>query len=155
MADFVTHFGATGVTLRSPVYLFAERGHRRSHYRCIGRQHGVWWEVADHLYTLPMGFSVRRMQSTWISGKIGPDRRILTKKFEMEDEFWRGHGSGEDGINCNTGAVPASMAEGQNDSGPPRQGGIWICWRKPPAGNPQELGDRVQQGRQELRKDLE
>jgi len=110
MADFVTHFGATGVTLPFPeVYTSLQKGVIDGAITgALAGNTASWWEVADHLYTMPMGFSIQAHAVNldfW--KKLSPDQRdFLTKKFkEMEDEFWRvGMEVEEDGINCNTGA---------------------------------------------------
>ena len=92
MADFVTNFGATGVTLPFPeVYTSLQKGVIDGAITgALAGNTASWWEVADHLYTLPMGFSIQAHAVNldfW--KKLSPDQRdFLTKKFkEMEDEF--------------------------------------------------------------------
>ncbi len=112
MADFVQHFGATGVTLPFPeVYTSMERGVIDGAISgALAGNTASWFEVSKYLYPLPMGFGLQAHAASldfW--NKLTPElNTFLTKKFkELDDEFWRyADEVTEDGYNCNSGKEP-------------------------------------------------
>ena len=66
-----------------------------------------WWEVTDHLFTLPMGWSMTFFAANLQSWeRLGPAaQEFLTTEFAgLEDRMWaQAKADVEDGINCNTG----------------------------------------------------
>ena len=111
-SDFVSYFGASAVTMPFPeVYTSLQKGVMDAAISgSLAGNTASWWEVADHLYTMPLGFGINSHAVNldfW--KKLTPDQReFLTKKFkELDDEFWRvGKEVEEDGIRCNTGNGP-------------------------------------------------
>lgn len=69
-----------------------------------------WWEVSDHLFTLPMGWSMIFLAANLNSWqKLAPQvRDFLQKEFAaMEDRQWaQAKADVQDGLNCNTGKQP-------------------------------------------------
>jgi len=114
MAEFVQHFGATGVTLPFPeVYTSMERGVIDGAISgALAGNTASWFEVAKYLYPLPMGFGLQAHAASldfW--NKLSPENRnFLTKKFkDLDDEFWQYAAVvTEDGYNCNTGKEPCT-----------------------------------------------
>ncbi len=109
MADFVE--GAGGSTINLP---FAEviPAMQRGVADCAitGTSAGNtarWWEVTDHLYVMPMGWSMTFFGANlkrWQS--LDPSvRTFLEKEFaDMEEREWAQAGADvQDGINCDTG----------------------------------------------------
>lgn len=66
-----------------------------------------WWEVSDHLFTLPMGWSMTFFGANLKSWeKLAPaTREFLDKQFaDLENRMWSQVRTDiQDGINCNTG----------------------------------------------------
>lgn len=66
-----------------------------------------WWEVSDHLYTLPMGWSMTFFGANLDNWqKLDPKvREFLEKEFvDLENRMWaQATADVQDGINCNTG----------------------------------------------------
>jgi len=66
-----------------------------------------WWEVTDHLYPLPMGWSMTFFaanKDSW--NRLDPAvQEFLLEEFEgLEDRMWaQAAADVQDGINCNTG----------------------------------------------------
>ena len=120
MAEFVSHFGATGVTLPFPdVYTSLQKGVIDGAITgALAGNTASWWEASSYLYTLPMGFSIQSHAVNldfW--NKLKPDQRdFLTKKFkELEDDFWKyGKEVEDDGIRCNTGGEPCKYGKKGN-----------------------------------------
>lgn len=69
-----------------------------------------WWEVSDHLYALPMGWSMTFFGANLRSWSRLDEkaRAFLEQQFaELEDRMWAQAGSDlQDGVNCNTGLGP-------------------------------------------------
>jgi TRAP-type transport system periplasmic protein len=69
-----------------------------------------WWEVSDHLYALPMGWSMTFFGANTRSWARLDEktRTFLEQQFkELEDRMWAQAGSDiQDGTNCNTGKEP-------------------------------------------------
>jgi hypothetical protein len=65
-----------------------------------------WWEVSDHLYVLPMGWSMTFFganQRNW--ERLDPrTREFIEKQFvDLENRMWaQAEADIQDGINCNT-----------------------------------------------------
>lgn len=109
MAEFVKHFGATGITLAFPeVYTSMHTGVIDGAVSgALAGNTGAWYEVANHLYIMPMGFSMQlHVVNLEFWNKLPADmRNLLTKRFkDMEEELWQlAAGATQDGINCSTG----------------------------------------------------
>ena len=109
MSDFVTRFGATGVTLAFPeVYTSLQRGVIDGAVTgALAGNTASWYEVSDHIYPMPMGFSIQlHVANLDYWNKLPEDvKSFLENKFsELEEELWRiGGEATQDGINCNTG----------------------------------------------------
>jgi TRAP-type transport system periplasmic protein len=110
-----------------------------------------WWEVSDHLYALPMGWSMTFFGANLNSWKKLDEktRTFLEQQFaEMEGRMWAQAGSDiQDGVNCNTGSGPckdgieanpkmkfvnvsdADKAVGSDCSGTRR---LWLEWHAEP-----------------------
>jgi TRAP-type C4-dicarboxylate transport system substrate-binding protein len=120
MADFVAHFGATAVTLPVvDVFQAMERG------VVDGAVTGIlagnilsWYEVANYLYPLSIGYSVQAHVATlefW--NKLDPGmKEFLTKRFKaMEGDMWKlMEETRVYGINCNTGKDPCKYGKKGN-----------------------------------------
>lgn len=69
-----------------------------------------WWEVSDHLYLLPMGWSMTFFGANMKSwAALDPKAQaFLEKEFaDMEDRMWaQAKADIQDGINCNAGRQP-------------------------------------------------
>ncbi len=108
-AEFVAYFGAVGVTLPFPdVYTSLQKGVIDGAITgALAGNTGSWWETANYLYTLPMGYSIQcHAVNLDFWNKLNSEQQdYLTQKFkELEDDFWKyGKEVDEDGIRCNTG----------------------------------------------------
>lgn len=109
MSDFVTKFGATGVTLAFPeVYTSLQRGVIEGAVSgALAGNTASWHEISDHIYPMPMGFSLQlHVANVDYWNKLPEDvKSFLEQKFsELEEELWKiGGEATQDGINCNTG----------------------------------------------------
>lgn len=120
MAEFVSYFGATGITLPFPdVYTSLQKGVIDGAITgALAGNTASWWEASSFLYLLPMGFGMQTHAvnlNFW--NKLKPDQReFLTQKFkELEDDFWKyGKEVEEDGIRCNTGGEPCKYGKKGN-----------------------------------------
>ncbi len=109
MSEFVKKFGATGVSLAFPeVYTSMHTGIIDGAVSgALAGNTAAWYEVADHIYMMPMGYSLQlHVVNLDFWNKLSPDvKDDLTKKFKgLEEELWKiGAGATQDGNNCNTG----------------------------------------------------
>ncbi|MCB2216318.1 TRAP transporter substrate-binding protein [Desulfofustis glycolicus] len=109
MAEFVKHFGATGVSMAFPeVYTSLQRGVIDGAVTgALAGNTASWYEVANYLYPMPVGFSIQvHVANLDFWNKLDQQTRdLLTAEFQaMEDKLWQiGAEATQDGINCNTG----------------------------------------------------
>ncbi|MBE0584684.1 MAG: TRAP transporter substrate-binding protein [Desulfofustis sp.] len=109
MAEFVKHFGATGVSMAFPeVYTSLQRGVIDGAVTgALAGNTASWYEVANYLYPMPVGFSIQvHVANLDFWNKLDqPTRDLLTAEFQaMEEKLWQiGAEATQDGINCNTG----------------------------------------------------
>ena len=109
MAEFVQHFGATGVSMAFPeVYTSLQRGVIDGAVTgALAGNTASWFEVSEYVYPMPVGFSIQvHVANLDFWNKLDPATRdLLSAKFkEMEDKLWQmGAEATQDGINCNTG----------------------------------------------------
>ncbi|WP_206020992.1 TRAP transporter substrate-binding protein [Antarcticimicrobium luteum] len=115
LAEFVTALGGTGVTmafadvipaLQTGVVDCAITG-------TLSGNSAKWFEVATHLYALPVGWStmVTAANLNFWNGLNRETQDFLQAELNtLEDEIWKGAGEEtQDGINCNVGADPCTV----------------------------------------------
>jgi len=120
LAEFVSALGGTGVTmafadvipaLQTGVVDCAITG-------TLSGNSAKWYEVATHLYALPVGWSTMVTTanlSFW--NKLTPETQdfLQAELNTLEDEIWIGAGEEtQDGINCNVGADPCTVGTKAN-----------------------------------------
>jgi len=115
LSEFVAALGGTGVTmafadvipaLQTGVVDCAITG-------TLSGNSAKWFEVASHLYALPVGWSTMVTTanlSFW--NRLNPETQsfLQAELNALEDEIWAGAGQEtQDGINCNIGAEPCTV----------------------------------------------
>lgn len=115
LSEFVSALGGTGVTmafadvipaLQTGVVDCAITG-------TLSGNSAKWFEVATHLYALPVGWSTMVTAANlnfW--NRLTPETQAFLQDElnALEDEIWKGAGEEtQDGINCNVGADPCTV----------------------------------------------